>query len=120
MVLNKIKRLRRKLHYYIEKFGLNAEETQEISRELDELINIYNNKQRLYPKDSILKKEYTRSIKALKRISIEYGEFPSVDEWNHYAYKYNYLNSESIKYISCLNWNELREKILYEINKKIF
>ena len=45
MVLGKIERLRKKLHTYIERFGLNSEQTQKVSKELDQLINEYNKQQ---------------------------------------------------------------------------
>lgn len=120
MVLGKIERLRKKLHNYIEKFGLNSEQTQKVSRELDQLINEYNKQQRTFAEGSKTGEAYKLSIKKLKRLTIENGEFPTIEEWNKIAKVNDLLNSESIKYISNLNWNELREKILYEINKKIF
>ena len=120
MVLGKIERLRKKLHNCIEKFGLDAEQTKKVSKELDQLINEYNKRQRVFPENSKMIKWYNMSIKEMKNYTMEKGEFPAIDTWNKIAKEKNLLNSESIKYISCLNWNELREKILYEINKKIF
>ena len=120
MVLGKIERLRKKLHTYIERFGLNSEQTQKVSKELDQLINEYNKQQRMFEEGNKTGETYKLSIKELKKLTIENGEFPSIERWNKYAKDNVLLNSESIKYISNLNWNELREKIFYEINKKIF
>lgn len=120
MVLGKIERLRKKLHNYIERFGLNSEQTQKVSKELDQLINEYDKRRRVFPENSEMIRWYNISIEEIKNYTIEKGEFPTIDIWNQIAKEKNLLNSESIKYISCLNWNELREKILYEINKKIF
>ena len=120
MVLGKIERLRKKLHNYIEKFGLNSEQTQKVSKELDQLINEYNKQQRVFAEGNKTGEAYKLSTKEIKKLTIENGEFPTIEEWNKIAKDHVLLNSESIKYISNLNWNELREKILYEINKKIF
>lgn len=117
---SKIRRLRKKLHSNIEKYGINSEETRNISLCLDELINEYNKQQQIFDKDNNMKKAYEASIEKLKQIIKEFGEFPSVNEWNKYAKENVLLSSESIKYISHLNWNELREKLIYETNKKIF
>lgn len=119
-VRGKIEKLRKKLSKSIERHGLNAEETRKISLELDELINEYNKNQQIFLNNSIMKEAYDKSVKKLKRITIEFGEFPTTTEWNYYARENNLLSSESMKFILHLNWNELREKILYEINKKIF
>lgn len=120
MVLGKIHRLRKRLHYCIERYGLNSKQTEKVSKELDELINQYNKQQRLFPEGSVMQKAYKESIKLLKKLTIENGDFPSIEQWNRLAKEKVLLNSESIKYISTLNWHELREKILYEIDKKIF
>lgn len=119
-VRGKIEKLKKKLNKSIERYGLNSEETRKISLELDELINEYNKNQQIFPENSIMKNAYDKSIKKLKQITTEYGEFPSTKSWNYFAEENDLLSSESIKFISHLNWNELREKILYEINKKIF
>ena len=120
MVLGKIKRLKRRLYEAIEKYGIDAEETRVISEQLDKLINVFNSKQRIFSEDNNMKTAYDKSILKLKQITIDFGSFPTVEEWNYFAKENTLLSSESIKYISQLNWHELREKILYEINKKIF
>lgn len=120
MVLRKIEKLRKKLHDVIEKEGINSEDAAKISKELDELINEFNKKQQVFSNDNNMKSAYEKSIIKLKQITIDFGSFPSVREWDYFAKDNNLLSSESIKYISKLNWHELREKILYEINKKIF
>ncbi len=119
-IRGKIENLRNKLHKSIEKYGLNSKQTQKISRELDELINYFNKQQRLFPNDSKTSEKYNLSIKKLKQLTIDFNEFPTVESWNYYAKNNNLLNSETLKYISGLNWHELREKILYEICQKNF
>lgn len=119
-VRGKIEKLRRRLHQAIEKHGLNSKEVSLISADLDKLINEYNKNQQVYEPNNEMNKAYDISVKRIKQIVKEFGEFPSVEEWNHYAKDNNLLNSESLKFISHLNWNEFREKIFYEINKKIF
>lgn len=118
MVLGKIERLRKKLHATIEKYGLESAQVQKISKELDELINEYMKRQKNYQEGNIMINEYNIAIKEIERLTIESGEFPSLEEWNEYAKEKVLLNSESIKYISGLNWHELRDFILYKIDKK--
>ena len=120
MVLKEIKRLKRRLYEAIEKYGINADKTRVISEQLDQLINEFNSKQRILSEDNNMKTAYDKSILKLKQITIDFGSFPTVKEWNYFAKENTLLSSESIKYISQLNWNELREKVLHEINKKIF
>lgn len=118
MVLGKIERLRKKLHATIEKYGLESAQVQKISKELDELINEYMKRQKNYQEGNIMINEYNIAIEELERLTIESGEFPSIEKWNEYAKEKVFLNSESIKYISGLNWHELRDFILYKIDKK--
>lgn len=117
-IRGKIENLRIKLHKAIEKYGLNSEQTQKISKELDELINYFNKQQRLFPDNSKTSEEYNLSIEKLKQLTIDFNEFPTVESWNYYARSNNLLSSETLKYISGLNWHELREKILFEIYQK--
>lgn len=120
MVLGKIERLRKKLHNCIEKFGLDAEQTKKVSKELDELINEYMKRQKIYPEGNIMINKYNNAIEKLEKLTAEFGEFPSIEKWNKYAKEKVLLNSESIKYISGLNWHELRDFILYKIDQKNF
>lgn len=117
-VAKKIEKLREKLHRSIDKNGLNANETQRISSEVDKLVNRYYEKEREYQKnEGALSKEYIEAYEELKKLTKQFGEFPSVPAWNHYAKQKVLISSESIKYISGLNWNELRSKVFLEINK---
>lgn len=120
MVLGKIERLRNKLHATIEKYGLESAQVQKISKELDELINEYIKRQKIYPEGNIMINEYNNAIEKLEKLTAEFGEFPSIEKWNKYAKEKVLLNSESIKYISGLNWHELRDFILYKIDQKKF
>lgn len=118
-VSRKIEKLRMKLYESIDKEGLNSENTRKISEKLDILINEYYQKEKEYEKDNVVMYEYKVAYDKLEQLTREFGEFPSVISWNHYAKQNTYLNSESIKYISGLDWNKLRQKILYEIRKKV-
>lgn len=59
--------------------------------------------------------KYIDSVKSLKKITGDFINFPTINEWNHYAKENDFLNSESLKYISGNNWHDLRNKILSEI-----
>lgn len=117
---SKIEKLRSKLHDNIKKYGINSKQTKIISMQLDELINEYNKSQQIFDEYNNMKIAYKESLNKIRKIAEEFGEFPSIKEWNKYANEKMLLSSESIKFISHLNWNQLREKVLYEINKKIF
>lgn len=60
--------------------------------------------------------QYKKSYKQLSKIMLQFNESISAEAWNKYAKENNYLNSESMKYISRLNWNELKSKINIEKN----
>ena len=119
--VKRIKSLRNKLHKSIKKYGVNAEETRKISDEMDKLINeYYDNIQRIgYPADSEMKVYYEQSYKQLKIVTQQLESFPSVQEWNKFAKENCLLSSISMQYISKLNWNYLRTKILRELNMNI-
>ena len=119
--VKRIKSLRNKLHKSIKKHGVNAEETRKISDEMDKLINeYYDNIQRIgYPADSEMKVYYEQSYKQLKIVTQQLESFPSVQEWNKFAKENCLLSSISMQYISKLNWNYLRTKILRELNMNI-
>lgn len=119
--VKRIKSLRNKLHKSIKKHGVNAEETRKISDEMDKLINeYYNNIQRIsYPADSEMKVYYEQSYKQLKIVTQQLERFPSIQEWNQIAKEKYLLSSTSMQYISKLNWNYLRTKILRELNMEI-
>lgn len=112
--MSKIEQLRNKLHEAIDKYGIDAEETRRISVELDKRLNecVYNEKNLMYNK-------YLESMFELRKISKIFGKFPTIDEWNKYAKENMLLNSESIKYISGLNWHKLKDRIKNDLNKKI-
>lgn len=119
--VKRIKSLRNKLHKSIKKYGVNAEETRKISDEMDKLINeYYDNIQRIsYPTDSEMKVYYEQSYKQLKIVTQQLESFPSVQEWNKFAKENCLLSSMSMQYISKLNWNYLRTKVLRELNMDI-
>lgn len=61
---------------------------------------------------------YEKSYKALKKITKEYGEYPTRYEWNKYAKEYNLLNCKSLQYISGLDWHAIMGKIYSELHKR--
>ena len=119
--IKKIRSLRNKLHKSIKKNGLDSDETRKISDEIDVLINkYYNNIQQIkYPAGSEMKIYYEYSYKQLKIVTQQLERFPSVQEWNKFAKENVLLSSMSMQYISKLNWNYLRTKILRELNMDI-
>lgn len=119
--IKRIRSLRNKLHKSIKKNGLDSDETRKISDEMDILINeYYNNIQQIeYPADSEMKVYYEQSYKQLKIVTQQLESFPYVQEWNKFAKENCLLSSMSMQYISKLNWNYLRTKILRELNMDI-
>lgn len=119
--VKRIKSLRNKLHKSIKKYGVKAEETRKISDEMDKLINeYYDNIQQIeYPSDSEMRIYYEQSYRAMKTITQQLERFPSIQEWNKFAKENCLLSSMSMQYISKLNWNYLRTKVLRELNMDI-
>ena len=119
----KIEKIRYKLHQSIEETGLNSEKTLKLNDEINELINLYYatkddnyiKSQKDYPQDSEIWQRYQISYTELRNTTIDLKQFPSTKKWNNFAKINNYLNFQSIEYISGLTWNEIREKILKEI-----
>lgn len=119
-IAGKIKELRIKLHKTIIQTGLNSKETKEASENLDKVINEFYKNKKGYYKDNIMYKEYLVAYNKLVQLTIEFGEFPTTAAWNKYAKENVFLGNVSLEYISGLNWNKLRQKVLAEINKKNF
>ncbi len=111
--MNEVEELREKLHNAIEEYGLNSEEVYKISIEMDKLLN-----KRGYNEKNLMYNKYLESMFELRKISKIFNEFPSVNEWNKYAKEKYLLNSESLKYISGLNWHKLKDKIKKEMKIK--
>lgn len=111
--MSEIEELRQKLHRAIEEYGLNSEEVYKISIEMDKLLN-----KRGYNEKNLMYNKYLESMFELRKISKIFGEFPTISEWNKYAKENYLLNSESIKYMSGLDWNMLRSRIKKEMNIK--
>ena len=88
---------------------------------MDKLINeYYDNIQQIeYPTDSEMKVYYEQSYKQLKIVTQQLERFPSTQEWNKFAKENCLLSSMSMQYISKLNWNYLRTKVLRELNMDI-
>lgn len=113
---NRIERLREKLHERLNKFSRTSPEVYEISKKLDKLINQHYNNEVEFPPDSDMKVWYYHSYKYLINITKDTGEFPTVKVWDKYAVKNNLLGHISMEYISGMNWNNLRDYILLEID----
>ena len=107
---NKVERLREELHLSIDKYVLNSEGTKRISDKFNKLVNLYYKKDVKYSKDSIIYKKYLESIEAINKITRDFSKFPTINEWNKYAKEHNLLCSESLKYITKLNWHDLRSR----------
>lgn len=94
-----ISKLRKKLHDSIQKYGLMSNETYKISVELDEEIVKYY-------QSSVMLNYYKNSLEGLKRYKEINNKVPNKREWNEYAYKNNYLSSESMKYIGNIKFEK--------------
>ena len=112
---DKLERLRMKLYRAIDMYGLDAEETQRISEKLDRLIVEQHEHEVEYPIGSDIKEAYYRSIQILKDTTKDTGHFPTVKEWNTYAYKNCLLSHLSIEYICKMNWCKLEKYIRLQI-----
>ena len=98
-MLNRFERLREKLNNSIEKYGIESEKTRKLSDKFNKLLN----------------KKYIESIKTLEKITSDFSKFPTINEWNKYAKEKDLLCSESIKYITGINWHELRNRIKLKV-----
>ena len=113
-MITDFEKLREKLNESIEKNGLNAKQTQKISKRYNELVNSYYQRERQYHQDNLMHIKYLESIKSLRKITKDFVKFPTIQEWNYYAKENDLLNTESLKYISGNSWHELRNRILVE------
>lgn len=120
-IFKRIKKLRKSLNKSIEKYGLNSNETKEISREMDELIKEYYSSVKTveYPKFSDMSLYYKKTYEMLKSVTLQLNKFPSVQEWNSFAKENNCLSHISLEYISKLDWNYLEIKVKRELNLEI-
>lgn len=109
-----IEKVRQELYEAINKYGLQSEKTINISKKIDKYANECL-KNTIKKEDNEMKKAYLDTYMELKKIKIQTGKFPKVREWNKYAQKNTFLNSESIKYINGQNWKQLKQKIESEI-----
>ena len=111
--MNEVEELRKKLHEAIEEYGINSKEVYRLSTEMDKLLN-----KRGYDDKNLMYNKYLDSMFELRKITKLFSKFPSVDEWNKYAKDNMLLNSESIKFMSGLNWHKLKDRIKNDLNKK--
>lgn len=118
---NEIKDLQNKLNSNLKENELYDENVMELSNKIDELMNSYYSllmSTRKFPPNSKMKSYYDKSYEELKRLTMENNKFPELEEWNKYAKENKLLSSESMKYISMIEWKYLRLKVNREINKK--
>ena len=115
-MMDKILILRKKLDEAVEKEGLNSAKVKKLSEKFDKELNKYLREEKRYNVNNNMYISYKIAISELRRISKEFDKFPTTEEWNKYAKEKELINSESIKYISGLNWHNLRNRILGEIN----
>ena len=111
--MNEVEVLRKKLHEAIEEYGINSKEVYRLSIKMDKLLN-----KRGYDDKNLMYNKYLDSMYELRKITKLFAKFPTVEEWNRYAKENLLLNSESIKYISGLNWHKLKDRIKNDLNKK--
>lgn len=95
--------IEKKVDDIIMKYGLESEPEESYSNLVDEL----------YPKD--ISQNYNESYAALMKITKDFGDFPTIAEWNKYAKEHGYLNHISLQFITKLNWHKLRRKVKKEI-----
>lgn len=118
---NEIKDLQNKLNSNLKENELYDENVMELSNKIDELMNSYYlllMSTRKFPSNSKMKSYYDKSYEELKRLTMQNNKFPELEEWNKYAKENKLLSSESMKYISMIEWKYLRLKVNREINKK--
>lgn len=108
--------IRSELHMAIDKYGINSKKAIEKSEEFNKLLNIYYEKESKYSEDNMMEIKYREAIEILKNITKVFAKYPTVNEWNKYAKEKCLLSSESIKYLSGMNWHDLRSKIKVEVN----
>lgn len=117
----KIEEERNKLYKTITKNGINSAKTIKMSKDLNNLIVQYYSEfaEELYIQEQVAKKECKKTYEdlyeqyliaktKLKELYIQNKKFPTVEEWNRYAKKYNYLNNVTMEYISKQSWHDLR------------
>lgn len=112
---DRIEREREKLYKAINEYGLDSKEVRRISTRLDKLINKHYEHDVEYPEYSDMKANYQECIAVLKTTLQETGTFPTVKEWNRYAFTHNLLCSISIEHIAKMNWSKLEKHINNEV-----
>ena len=117
-VHRKIEVLREKLDQTIEVNGIDSKEVKTVSHEIDHLINQYYESYKIFPEGNFMYEQYKVALEKLKKITKDFGEFPTLKEWGKYAMEYGCLSAISIEYTSCMNWRQLKEKILSDLKKE--
>lgn len=120
-IYKKINRLKKELDKSVKKTGINSDETREISNKVDKLIKEYyvSIRETEFPSYSDMYLYYKHAYKALKNVTQQLKKFPTIQEWDNFAKENNYLSHTSLEYISKHNWNNLRIKVLRELNMEI-
>ncbi|MFQ8660873.1 MAG: hypothetical protein ACLTPN_04770 [Clostridia bacterium] len=120
-VIKNLKTIRKKLDKSIRKYGIYSENSQIISKEFDDLLNVYYKsiKEVEFPESSMMIIYYRISYNALKELTQKNKKFPLVKEWNKYAKENKFMSHISLEYISKLDWNYIQIKVEREINLEI-
>lgn len=113
-MIDKFETLRKKLHDSIKKNGIDSEKTKKISAKFDELVNSYYKNEKQYHEYDFIYTKYKESLEYISKVTKEFGAFPTTEEWNKFAKEKGLLCSESLKYISGLNWHKLRNRTVSE------
>lgn len=116
---DKIRNLQNKLNSDIQNNQLYNLNSVELSNKIDKLVNDYylvSTYGRGFPANCNMNKYYELSYSELIKLTVKNNKFPSLEEWNEYAKQNNLLSSESIKYISMLEWKYLRLKVNKQIS----
>ena len=120
-VIKNLKTIRKKLDKSIRKYGIYSENSQIISKEFDDLLNVYYKsiKEVEFPESSMMIIYYRISYNALKELTQKNKKFPLVKEWNKYDKENKFMSHISLEYISKLDWNYIQIKVEREINLEI-
>ena len=115
-MLKALELLSNKLYLNIDKYGLSSYETAKTTKEIDDISTKFLKREKKFANNNFMYNQYKISYQKLKKLSGEFNENITIEAWNRYAKENDYLNAESIKYISGLNWNELKLKMKIENN----
>lgn len=116
-VIHMLKKLTRRIIRFgediIGKYELDKLFTKD--KEIDEGLEEFIEK--LYSKQ--MSESYRESYQALRQITKDFAEFPTIPAWNKYAQEHGLLNHISLQFIINLNWENLQRKVENELGMLI-